>query len=155
MIFSNISCGAPLTLYPPAIQAAIRYATTTDFATLADGRQEIDGDKMFANLFHLTSKPVGETYPELHKKYVDVQFWISGEEQFGVAPADGIGALVKADADSDLYFYQDVKNESFVHAWAGCYAVFFPQDAHRPGVCRDRGPQDLRKVVVKVSVALL
>lgn len=37
----------------------------------------------------------------------------------------------------------------------GCYAVFFPNDAHRPGVCVDGKPLDYRKVVVKVSVDLL
>ena len=54
-----------------------------------------------------------------------------------------------------LYLYDDVKNEFFIHATEGCYAVFFPNDAHRPGVCVDGKPLDYRKVVVKVSVDLL
>ncbi|MFR5795436.1 MAG: YhcH/YjgK/YiaL family protein [Christensenellales bacterium] len=48
-----------------------------------------------------------------------------------------------------------MKNEFFIHATEGCYAVFFPNDAHRPGVCVDGKPLDYRKVVVKVSVDLL
>ena len=42
-----------------------------------------------------------------------------------------------------------------VHAVKGCYAVFFPNDVHRPGVCVDGKPLDYRKVVVKVSLDLL
>lgn len=155
MIFSSIHAQDDLNRYPKAIQKAIAYATSTDFSKLEDGRQEIDGDSMFANLFHLTSKPVEETHPELHKKYVDVQFWICGEELCGVAPFVGKGQCVEANEDSDLYFYEGIENEFFIHATQGCYAVFFPNDAHRPGVCVDGKPLDYRKVVVKVSVDLL
>ena len=91
MIFSSIHANDDLKRYPIAIQKAIEYAKTTDFAGLEDGKHEIDGDKMFVNLFHLTSKPKEETHPELHKRYADVQFWICGEELCGVAPFIGKG----------------------------------------------------------------
>lgn len=155
MIFSSIHANDDLKRYPPAIQKAIEYALTTDFSKLEDGRQEIDGDKMYANLFHLTSKRLEETHPELHKRYVDVQFWISGEELCGVAPYTGIGKCIEAREEDDLYFYDHFENEFFLHATQGCYAVFFPNDAHRPGVCVDGKPMEYRKVVVKVNVDLL
>lgn len=79
MIFSSIHANDDLKRYPIAIQKAIEYAKTTDFAGLEDGKHEIDGEQMFVNLFHLTSKPKEETHPELHKRYADVQFWICGE----------------------------------------------------------------------------
>ena len=139
----------------PGIYKGLELLRDTDFSKLEDGRQEIDGDKMFANLFHLTSKLKEETHPELHKKYVDVQFWICGEELCGVAPYHGVGKCVEAREDEDLYFYDSVENESFIHATEGCYAVFFPNDAHRPGVCVDGKPLDYRTVVVKVSLDLL
>lgn len=86
MFFSSVHADDDLKRYPAAIQKAIEYAKNTDFSALEDGRQEIDGDKMYANLFHLTSKQKEEAHPELHKKYVDVQYWICGEELCGVAP---------------------------------------------------------------------
>ena len=155
MIFSNIQSRDDLSKYPEAIAKAIRYAAQTNFDALEDGNHEIDGDRMFAKLVHLTSKPVEETHPELHKKYIDVQFWLGGEELFGIAPADGVGSLVGEDEKEDVYFYDSVAGESFMHAWKGCYAVFFPNDAHRPGVIAGDKPMSYRKVVVKVSVDLL
>ena len=83
MFFSSVHADDDLKRYPAAIQKAIEYAKNTDFSALEDGRQEIDGDKMYANLFHLTSKQKEEAHPELHKKYVDVQYWICGEELCG------------------------------------------------------------------------
>ncbi|MGN1368698.1 MAG: YhcH/YjgK/YiaL family protein [Aristaeellaceae bacterium] len=155
MIFSSIHANDNVRNYPAAIQKAIAYLTETDFDKLEDGVYEIDGQRMYAQVFHNTSKPVGETRPELHRQYVDVQFWVSGEELFGIAPSNGVGSCVEAIDERDLYFYDGVANESFVHATQGCYAVFFTNDAHRPGVCVDGKPLKYRKVVVKVSCGLL
>lgn len=156
MIFSSVHANDDLSRYPAAIKKAIEYAANTDFSKLEDGKQVIDGDKMFANLFHLTSQPKGNTRPELHRKYVDVQFWLSGEELCGVAPFTGAEKCVDdSRADEDLYFYEDFPSEFYLHATEGCYAVFFPNDAHRPGICLDGKPLSYRKVVVKVSVDLL
>lgn len=72
---------------------------------------KLTADKMFVNLFHLTSKPKEETHPELHKRYADVQFWICGEELCGVAPFIGKGECIDAREDDDLYFYDGIENE--------------------------------------------
>lgn len=140
---------------PAAIQKAIQYAAQTDFDALEDGRQEIDGDKMFANLFHLDSKPREDIPLEGHKEYADVQFWLSGEEWCGVALRTGGETCVEAHEDKDLYFFDGAQTESFLHARPGCYAVFFPEDLHRPGICVDGKAIHYRKVVVKVRLDLL
>ena len=150
MIFSRYMDPGDILKYPAAIQRAIQYAVSTDFSKLEDGRYVIDGDKMFANLFHLTSKPLEGTHPELHRKYIDVQYWLSGEELCGFAPAVGAERRVEERDDEDICLYDSVRDESFLHARQGCYAVFFPDDAHRPGVAVDGGELTYRKVVVKV-----
>ena len=47
MFFSSVHADDDLKRYPAAIQKAIEYAKNTDFSALEDGRQEIDGDKMY------------------------------------------------------------------------------------------------------------
>ena len=154
MIFSSIYANNNLNHYPAAIGKAITYLMETDFSAMEDGVYEIDGKMMYAQVFTFTSKPVAEGKPELHRKYLDVQFWISGEEMFGVAPSNGVGNCIEEILERDLYFYDGVANESFVHATKGCYAVFFPNDVHRPGTVVDE-PLTYRKVVVKVHKDLL
>ena len=154
MIFSSIYANDDLKKYPAAIAKAITYLTETDFDHLADGVYEIDGKMMYAQVFTFTSKPASECKPELHRNYLDVQFWINGEEKFGVAPINGVGNCIEEILERDLYFYDGVANESFVHATKGCYAVFFPNDVHRPGTVVDE-PLTYRKVVVKVHKDLL
>lgn len=155
MIFSSIHSEEELARYPAAIQRAVRYAAQTNFDALEDGRQEIDGDRMFANLFRLTSRPAENIPLEGHREYADVQFWLSGEEWCGVAPKTGNETCVEAHEDKDLYFFEGAERESRLHARPGCYAVFFPEDLHRPGVCVDGRPMEYRKVVVKVRLDLL
>jgi len=155
MIFSSIHANDDLKKYPEAIQRAITYVATTDFSKLPDGVYEIDGKRLYAQVFAYTSKPKDECKPELHRKYLDVQFWPCGEELFGIAPSNGVGNCTEEILERDLYFYDGVANESFVHATEGCYAIFFPNDVHRPGVCLGDKPLSYRKVVVKVAVELL
>jgi len=155
MIFSSIHAGDDLKKYPAAVAKAITYLRETDFESLADGVYEIDGKMMYAQVFTYTSKSASKCKPELHRKYLDVQFWISGEELFGVSPIHNVGNCIEEIHERDLYFYDGVKSESFVHATQGCYAVFFPNDVHRPGCCIDGNPLTYRKVVVKVHTDLL
>ena len=155
MIFSSIYANDNVKNYPEAIQKAIAYVTNTDFDKVEDGVYEIEGRKLYAQVFTHTSKPKEECNPELHRKYLDVQFWICGEELFGIAPSNGVGKCIEEIDERDLYFYDGVENESFVHAVKGCYAVFFTNDVHRPGVCIDGKPLTYRKVVIKVSTELL
>ena len=155
MIFSSVQSKEDLARCPQAIQKAVLYAMQTDFDALEDGRQEIDGDRIFANLFHLTSQPAENVFPEGHKKYADVQFWLSGEEWCGVAPRTGKEVCAEAHEDRDLYFFEKTEGESYLYARPGCYAVFFPDDLHRPGICADGKPTEYRKVVVKVRLDLL
>ena len=155
MIFSSIYANDDTRKYPEAIAKAIEYVSTTDFEKVEDGVYEIDGKMMYAQVFTYTSKPACECKPELHRKYLDVQFWICGEELFGVAPINGVGSCIEEIPERDLYFYDGVENESFIHATKGCYAVFFTNDVHRPGTCLDGEPLTYRKVVVKVHTDLL
>ncbi len=156
MIFQSTKAKDDISKYPEAIQKAIRYASETDFSRIPDGRQEIDGERMFANLFHIDTKTIAESHPELHEKYVDVQYWIEGEELCGIGTIDRIGKEIERRAADDIYFVDHVDGEFFIHPTQGCFAVFFPNDAHRPGIAVDgMTPVNIRKVVVKVSIDLL
>lgn len=154
MIFSSIYAKDDCMKYPLAIQKAIEYLKTHDFETMQEGDYEIEADKMYAKVFDITSKVIEQTHPEFHKKYIDVQYWVSGEELCGIAPAVENGKVIEADEKQDLYFLEHVEDEGFIKAQEGCYAVFFPNDVHRPGIAVHE-PMKYRKVVVKVSTELI
>ena len=154
MIFSSIHSKDDVTNYPEAIQTAIKYLKENDFVSMETGVYEIQGKDIYAQVFDAQTEPADKKRPEVHEKYVDVQFLASGRERLGFAPDMGKYEVDERIDERDLIFYKEVENEGFIEATPGCYCIFFPNDVHRPAVMADEA-MTVRKVVVKVAVALL
>lgn len=154
MIFSSIYVKDVCSTYPAAIQKALNYLKENDFVKMEPGVYEIQGKEIYAQVFDAQTKPAAECRPEVHEKYVDVQFLASGREKLGFTPDTGNYEVDERFDERDLIFYKSVENEGFIEAAPGCYSIFFPADVHRPAVISGES-MTVRKVVVKVSVALL
>lgn len=152
MISSSIYTNENLAKYPEGIQKAIEYLMSHDFMEMEPGTYAVDGQEIYAMVMDITTCPAEEKRPEIHKEYVDVQFVAKGREMLGFAPDVGDLAIADGKEEKDIYFYDEVGDESFVIATKGCYNVFFPSDIHRPG-CMVGQPGSVRKVVVKVILS--
>jgi biofilm protein TabA len=156
MIFGNIDNMEDLlpTLAPP-LRTALQHLATTDFHALPTGNYELQGSDIYVQVFDMTTKPFAETRPEVHREYIDVQFLCDGQEKIGVAVDTGRNAVAENLLGTrDLLFYSGMENESTLRMHPGSFAIFLPSDVHRPGVQVD-GPLKVRKVVIKVRIALL
>ena len=111
-------------------------------------------DHISVPVYLFETKPAEKQRPEVHEKYIDVQFLASGKEKLGFTPDTGNYEVAERDDDRDLIFYKEVENEGFVEARPGCFSIFFPEDVHRPA-CASGESMTVRKVVIKVSVDLL
>lgn len=154
MIFSSIYAKDDLTAYPEVIRRVIDYLKSNDFANMEPGVYEIQGKDIYAQVFDVQTGSREEKRPEVHEKYLDVQFLVSGEEKLGVTPDTGKYTVAEHIRERDLIFYETVENEGFIHAVPGSFCVFFPSDVHRPAVAVN-APMSIRKVVVKVRTTLL
>lgn len=154
MIFSSIYAKENMNRYPKAIQTALEYLKANDFTAMEAGVYEIQGKEIYAQVFDAETGAAETKRPEVHEKYIDVQFLASGKERLGFTPDTGAYEVDERFDERDLIFYKSVENESFVDSVPGCYCVFFPEDVHRPAV-ESGEPMTVRKVVVKVSLALL
>ncbi|MDA3812423.1 MAG: YhcH/YjgK/YiaL family protein [Spirochaetaceae bacterium] len=155
MIFSSIKSTFNVDIYPPVIRDAIIFFKETDFEKYDDGEYEISGRDIFFQVRDLTTKSVNQCKPEVHRKYIDVQFLFSGKEHIGVVTDTGENIIAEDLLEErDLIFYKDVKNETFIHMNEGDFCVFFPDDVHRPG-CERSGSSEIRKIVYKINVDLL
>ena len=120
----------------------------TDFSKLEDARVEVDGEDLFYLLQSYESKPANDT-PEAHKKYVDIQFLISGREKMGVGALEDMKEEVEAHPERDIWFYHGPLDE--ITLGGDKFVVLFPGDAHAPNIAVD-GPEPVRKCVVKVKL---
>lgn len=154
MIFGHINQPNPCRL-PSAIEKALDFLRTTDFRQLEPGVKEIDGKNIFAQIIDLTTRAVPENKPEVHRRYLDIQFLAWGEEKIGIAIDTGNNEISESLLEQrDIIFYQHSENESFIEMVPGSYAIFFPQDVHRPA-CNKTTETAIRKIVVKVALAAL
>lgn len=154
MISSSIYAKDDFGKYPIAIQTALNYLKSNDFTKMETGVYEIQGKEIFAQVMDAQTGDVSEKRPEVHEKYIDVQFLAAGKERLGFTPDTGKYEVEERFDGRDLIFYKSVENEGFVEAVPGCFNIFFPADVHRPAVAAGE-PMTIRKVVVKVSVSLL
>jgi YhcH/YjgK/YiaL family protein len=88
---------------------------------------------------------------EAHQKYIDIQYVVSGKELIGVAPMlQKKDVLEPYDASKDVEFLTFTNGENR-QAKSDRFFIFFPEDAHRPGL-KDGENSPVRKIVVKVKI---
>lgn len=96
-------------------------------------------------------KARAEGFFESHRKFIDVQVVVVGEEMMEVAEITRLMVATDYNPERDLLKYADVADASVLRMQAGEVAVFFPEDGHMPSL-QWRGPGLVRKTVVKVPV---
>ena len=139
--------------YPKIVQKALEYLRSHDFTKLEGGRYPIDGDKCVANLQRYTTRVLEECRPETHKKYVDIQYVVEGEEYMGWCPfSPDLKVTAPYDAEKDITFYEELVPDSNIVLTPGRFAVIYPEDVHRPQGAVEGEPGPVTKVVVKISV---
>ena len=95
---------------------------------------------------YLTNNIEGSKF-EAHQKYIDIQFVVTGKEQIGIAPISmKKEVLTPYDPTKDIEF-MTVTQGTFLKAAPDRFFIFFPSDAHGPGL-KDGENSQVRKVVV-------
>ncbi len=113
---------------------------------LASGRYELE-DGICANVSEYTTKESGIF--EAHRRYIDEQYVVSGEEIVETAPVESLKLTRTYDEEADILFGE---GEGTPHVLrAGQAIVLMPSEAHRPGLCVG-WPGTVKKVVFKVPV---
>ena len=131
------------------VYTALKFLSETDFSKIDLGRYELDGDNIFYMVQSYDTDP-DKTISEAHRKYIDIQYMVEGEEIIGVSDISCEKELTEAKEENDVWFY-NCKTEPLVLS-AGKYMVLYPNDLHCPGVATNGTALTCRKVVVKVKV---
>ena len=148
MIYDKLSSIETYSGIHERLAKGLRLLRDTDFSDLPDGKYEVDGKDLFYMLQSYSTRENNDT-PEAHRKYIDIQFLLSGEEVMGIGALSDMKEEVRANPDGDVWFYHGPL--SHVKLGRGYFAVLFPQDAHAPGIALCT-PDSVRKVVVKVLI---
>jgi YhcH/YjgK/YiaL family protein len=136
----------------PSLRKALGFLQARDLLQLPDGRVDIDGDRVFALVQRYETVRTEAPKYECHKKYIDVQFIVTGEEVIGWAPAERMSVTEAYDAGKDVCFGTiEAGTWTPVRLEAGQLMVLWPEDAHAPKGAA-RGLSRIMKIVIKVAV---
>ncbi len=108
-------------------------------------------DENFALEQVYNSKKRNKCFFESHKRYIDVQFILEGEEIIEVSHIHDLDVDHAYDEQNDLIRYRDANRASSLKLKKGDVAVFFPEDAHMPCLENSHSVKVV-KTVVKVKV---
>jgi YhcH/YjgK/YiaL family protein len=129
------------------------FAWFTGFSTeMPDGRYDIAGEDVFALVQSYHTVPAAEKQYESHRDYLDIQYLAAGYEVIYYAPVDLLRTATDYHAEKDYQLYHDPVVATGLQLTAGSFAVFYPQDGHKPG-CVNGSPSPVKKVVIKVRVS--
>ena len=128
---------------------AFAFLKDNDLQNLAVGKYHIDGDNAFATITQDSTKDFDKTKWESHRKYLDFQSVISGEEKIGVCPIENATVTKSYDKKRDAANY--TATGKIYKAVPGTFFIFFPGDAHRPAITPGGNELD-KKLVIKINV---
>ena len=132
----------------PGFARVFAFLKATPPESLAVGRYEIDGSKLFCTVTHGPGRSRVDAPLEAHRKYIDIQYVISGTEEMGWKPVADCREISQTfDEERDIMFFKDVPKR-WVTVPAGSFVIFYPKDGHAPLV----SDGILHKAVFKIAV---
>jgi YhcH/YjgK/YiaL family protein len=149
MIFDSIDLHHRYHALHPGFRAAFEFLANPAVAGLATGRYELDGSRVYAMIAEETGRAVDAARMEAHRRYIDIQMPLAGEERIGwKALRDCRDVSVPYNDSKDVMFFADPA-DTMLRLRPGLFAVFFPEDGHMPLVGEGR----ILKVVAKIAVS--
>jgi YhcH/YjgK/YiaL family protein len=139
---------------------ALDFVEKQKVAGFTEHTVELDGRQVYAMYqSYVTEFTEGRQY-EAHRRYIDVQYIVEGEEVIRTADLAGLTGMSGYDEDKDVQWFMpeaadtssgNTEAVNIIHLKAGQFGVFFPQDAHMPKLAAG-SPCAVKKIVVKVAV---
>ncbi len=136
--------------HPQRWQKVFKFIHDNDLSSLPLGQQTL-GDDVKINVQEYTTRAPGTELLEGHKKYIDLQYVVSGRELHGYAKVQDIAETVNPySQEKDVALYK-VPFITYHVIGANHFTIFFPDDIHLTNIQYGE-KESVRKVVFKIQV---
>lgn len=130
------------------IKSAMEFIEKAVAENFEVGRYELDGKNLFALVQEYDSKT--DASWECHRKYIDIQYVVSGKEIITWDNIRNIPDGVIYNEEKDVSKFK-MDGGTDVVMEAGYYSILYPQDLHQPGRVFDK-VLPIKKIVVKIAL---
>ncbi|MGI6074974.1 MAG: YhcH/YjgK/YiaL family protein [Pyramidobacter sp.] len=153
MIYAHVSHWKNYSALGDAFQRAMSLLVRPDLVELPAGRTEVIPGKLWLSIEETETHEVGEVSFEAHREFVDVQTTLKGIERIGFAPIGCLRPKGHYDEAEDIQYFSGDGIE--LDCSGGMFALFFPEDGHRPCTAPASDVGRIKKAVVKIHRSLL
>lgn len=134
----------------PLFKTVIKFANSTNLENLENGKIGL-GNNVTAIINVYKTGDIKDKFIECHKKFIDIQLVVSGKEKIGFCNRKHCTVTEEYSGEND--FEKVNCNLDFVTLHPAEFAIFFPNDAHMPGVNHSGDKEEIvKKIVFKVPV---
>lgn len=127
---------------------AFDFIIETDLAKIPTGKYEIEGEDVFAIIMEYQTKRISKNRLEAHKKYIDLQYIIHGNELIGISSLKDESPF-EVNNEKDYSLYQTECD--LINFNEGTFMIFYPEDIHMPGISVNKD-SIVKKIVIKISI---
>lgn len=130
----------------PLFKDVVDFIKNNDLSALESGKHYLKGNDLFVNVTTATGKTENDATYETHRRMLDIQIPLSAPETYGYMP---LKDMPKADYNEakDVTKYPGLMGGSLITCKPGEFAIFFPQDGHKPCI----GTGEIHKAIFKVK----
>lgn len=155
MLLGDLSRADYAKSLPPVFARLCEKLKNLDLVNLPLGWQDLEeGVRM--NVMEFETSPAEEKKAEIHRKFIDIQLLISGEEMIEYGLSEPDLALYDEYRDEDDYQLTDkIEHKNELILQPNMFAIFLPYEPHKPGNAVGGQNKLLKKLVVKVPVSYL
>lgn len=157
MIYGHVLAKETAEAYAAPIREAIRYCRETDVSGMGESKIYLQGEDKIVLICDRVTEAKEKKLPEVHRRYVELQYMAEGSELMGYYPDRGDNQVLEdcLEEKDTLYYKENPRSEeAMLLMTPGTYAIFFPEDVHRP-FCQVDQPARVKKIVIKIALSLL
>ena len=149
MIIGTLNNSSYYVGFGERVVQAVQYFIEHDPQTLPLGKNFIDGDNIYYEVSEVETVKADKKLFETHKKFIDIQMTLSGEEWYGYNSVENLKEEIPYNPEKDAAFYSG--EGEYFKIPKGQFVLFMPEDAHNPGVYFEKQGR-IRKIVIKIRI---
>jgi YhcH/YjgK/YiaL family protein len=131
------------------LKAAFDFLQDTDLDAFPMGKTALN-DRITVIKSTYNTYALGETAWESHKACIDIQYVLKGCEKIAYAPVDSLKTSLYHEPKDQALLKGKV--ETLIHLNSGEFCIFFPEDGHMPSLHPFGTPEEVTKIVLKVTL---
>lgn len=105
----------------------------------------------YVNVDEYKTKPIENCKFEAHKKYIDIQMLIEGEEELDILPVEGLKVSEEYNEERDIMFFENPQElPDKIQLKPFKFVLIYPEEGHRPQMNSGSESKKVKKAVAKI-----